>query len=363
MKKYLKILPVIAILNLTTFCTPAITKSNSNLSQIKLPKGFQINTFASNITNAREMALGDKGTIFVGTTGDKVYAIKNGKTTIIASGLNRPNGVAFKNGSLYVAEISKVTRYDNIELNLSKPPKPVTIASNFPTETHHGYKYIAFGPDGKLYIPVGAPCNVCKQDDERFGTLMRMNADGSNQEIYARGIRNTVGFDWNPNTKTVWFTDNGRDMLGDDIPSDELNSAPKAGMNFGFPYCHQGDIADPEFGSQKKCNEFTPPELKLGAHVASLGMKFYNGNMFPSNYKNGIFIAEHGSWNRSTPIGYRVVFVEMKNNKAIKYNIFAEGWLKNSNVSGRPVDILNMNDGSILVSDDASGAIYRVSYK
>ncbi|MBC7473395.1 MAG: sorbosone dehydrogenase family protein [Candidatus Sericytochromatia bacterium] len=372
MLKVVSLLPITLALVFLTFCTPAITKTNSNVditSQIKLPKGFKIDIFAKNVNNARSMTMGTKGTLFVGTRENKVYAItsknnKSNKVITIAGGLNMPNGVAFRNGSLYVAEISRILRYDKIEENLTHPPKPVIIVDNLPNKTHHGWRYIAFGTDGKLYVPIGAPCNVCKSgDDQRFGTLMRMNPDGSNQEIYARGIRNTVGFDWST-SNNLWFTDNGRDMLGDYLPPDELNNAPKIGMNFGFPYCHGGYISDPEFGREKKCSEFSPPAIKLGAHVAPLGMKFYKGNMFPDKYKNRIFIAEHGSWNRTNFSGYRISSVIIKNNKAIKYENFADGWLKSGNRSiGRPVDILIMNDGSMLVSDDTANIIYRISYK
>ncbi|RYX96362.1 sorbosone dehydrogenase family protein [bacterium] len=281
----------------------------------------------------------------------------------IAKGLNSPNGVAFKDGSLYVAEISKITRYDNIESKLNSVPAPVTITDKLPTETHHGWKYINFGPDGKLYVPVGAPCNICKSDDERFASITRMNADGSNPEVFAHGVRNSVGFDWNPENNSMWFTDNGRDMLGDDVPTDELNMADKAGMNFGYPYCHQGDVSDPQFGSEKGCSEFSKPASKLSPHAAALGMKFYKGNMFPAAYKKKVFIAEHGSWNRKNPIGYRIMTVDVENNKASNYKVFAEGWLTSSDVSGRPVDILNMPDGSILVSDDSANMIYRISYQ
>ena len=276
--------------------------------------------------------------------------------------MHSPNGVAFRDGSLYVAEISKVWRFDNIESHLAHPPKPVLVSDQFPDKDWHGWKYIAFGSDGKLYVPVGAPCNVCEVDENKFGNIMRMNPDGSDLEVYAKGIRNTVGFDWDPGTKELWFTDNGRDEMGDDIPDDELNFAPKPGMHFGFPYCHAGDIPDPEFGKGKDCKNYTPPALKLGAHVASLGMKFYTGTQFPKAYRNCIFIAEHGSWNRSSKVGYRVVSVKIENNKVISSEPFATGWLVGQKVFGRPVDVLVMPDGSLLVSDDYAGCVYRISY-
>jgi glucose/arabinose dehydrogenase len=281
----------------------------------------------------------------------------------IALGLNVPNGVAFRNGSLYVAEVNRVLRYDNIDDRLHNPPLPVVVNDSFPTDNHHGWKFIRFGPDGKLYVPVGAPCNICERKDPRYATIMRMNPDGSGLEIFASGIRNTVGFDWNPLTRELWFTDNGRDWMGDNLPPDELNCAPKKGLNFGFPYCHGTKIPDPQFGTKQSCKEFVPPAMELGPHVASLGMRFYTGAMFPPEYKNQILIAEHGSWNRSVPIGYRVTLVRLQNNRAVKYEVFAEGWLQGSQAWGRPVDVLVMPDGALLVSDDKAGAIYRISYK
>jgi glucose/arabinose dehydrogenase len=279
----------------------------------------------------------------------------------IASGMWGPNGVAFRDGSLYLAEINQLWRYDDIEANLANPPAPVHI-TDFPAEGHHGWKFIRFGPDGKLYVPIGSPCNVCETVDERFGTILRMNVDGSDQEIYARGIRNTVGFDWHPATGQLWFTDNGADEMGDDIPNDELNRAPQAGMHFGFPYCHQGDVPDPDFTS-RACGEFTPPVQLLGPHVAALGMRFYTGTQFPADYRNQILIAQHGSWNRSVAIGYRVMLVRLDGaGNAVSYEPFAEGWLQNGQAWGRPVDVEQLPDGSVLVSDDLASAIYRISY-
>lgn len=342
-----------------------------NLDKIKLPLGFKIDVFAE-VPGARSMCLGKNGTLFVGsmTNGDNVYAVvdsnKDGvadKVYKIASGLNSPNGVAFKNGNLYVAEINRILRFDDIENHLSNPPQYKVVYDKYPKDGMHGWKFIAFGPDGKLYVPVGAPCNICNPGDP-YAAITRINDDGTGFEIFARGIRNTVGFTWNPQTKEMWFTDNGRDNLGDDIPNDELNVAPKPGMNFGYPFCHEGDILDPEFGKGKNCADYTPPVLKLGPHVASLGLRFYTGNMFPDDYKNQIFIAEHGSWNRTVPIGYRVMLVKLQNNKPVQYLPFATGWLgDNGDVTGRPVDVQVMPDGSLLISDDRRGAIYRVTYK
>ncbi|MDX5444067.1 MAG: PQQ-dependent sugar dehydrogenase, partial [Hymenobacteraceae bacterium] len=262
-----------------------------------------------------------------------------------------------------VAEISRILKFPNIEKDLKNPPKPQVVYGKYPTDRHHGWKFIAFGPDGKLYVPVGAPCNVCESEKPVFSTITRLNPDGSGFEIFAEGIRNTVGFDWHPQTKELWFTDNGRDMMGDNIPPDELNRAPQKGMHFGFPYCHGTDIKDPKYGDKRSCSEFTPPVQNLGPHVAALGMRFYTGSMFPAEYKNQIFIAEHGSWNRSKPIGYRVMLVKQNSNGASTYQPFAEGWLQGNDDWGRPVDVQQLPDGSLLVSDDKNDAIYRISYQ
>jgi glucose/arabinose dehydrogenase len=351
-------------------CAPARGRQGVHLNEIQLPAGFQIDIYAAKVENARSMTMGEKGTLFVSTRkAGKVYAIvdqnrdnKADQIFTLAKGLNMPNGVAFRDGSLYVAEVSRILRFDNIEGKLKNPPKPVIVRDDFPTDRHHGWKFISFGPDGNLYIPVGAPCNVCEQEDERYSTILRMNPDGSNLEIFAHGVRNTVGFDWHPATEELWFTDNGRDWLGDDLPPDELNRAPDKGLHFGFPYCHGGTIPDPEYGSKRRCNDFVPPAMQLGPHVAALGMRFYTGALFPPEYRNQIFIAEHGSWNRSVPIGYRITLVRLEGNRAVHYEVFAEGWLNNGRAWGRPVDVLVMPDGALLVSDDRAGVVYRISY-
>ncbi|RYY04864.1 MAG: sorbosone dehydrogenase family protein [Gammaproteobacteria bacterium] len=341
------------------------------IEKIKLPPGFEISVFAEDVVNARSLSLGDAQTLFVSTrTQGKVYAIKHDgtkaqKIITIATGLNQPNGIAFRKGALYVAEINRILRYDNIEAQLDNPPKPVVITTQYPSDTHHGWKFIRFGPDGLLYVPIGAPCNICEPGDP-YASITRINVDTPNAkpEIFARGIRNTVGFDWNPKTGELWFTDNGRDMLGDDIPPEELNRAAKAGQHFGYPYCHGGDITDPEFGSERKCDEFTPPEVKFQAHSAGLGLRFYTGNSFPAEYRNQIFIAQHGSWNRTKKVGYKIVSVDAsKDGQKPEYKVFAEGWLDKENAWGRPVDVLVLPDGSLLVSDDTANAIYRISYK
>jgi glucose/arabinose dehydrogenase len=341
------------------------------LDRIKLPPGFQIAVYAV-VPNARSMCWGAKGTLFVGNRDeDKVYALVDNNNDgradsqyIIAKGLNKPNGVAFRNGSLYVAEVSRIIRFDDIENKLSNPPAPAVVFDKYPNKDHHGWKFIAFGPDDKLYVPVGAPCNICNEKDPVYASITRMDPDGTGMEVFAKGIRNSVGFAWHPETKQLWFTENGRDNLGDDVPNDELNVAPQKGMHFGYPFCHEGAILDPEFGKGKKCADYTPPVQKLGPHVAALGMRFYTGNMFPAEYKNRIFIAEHGSWNRSTPIGYQVMMVTLEGDKAVKYEPFATGWLQsNSELIGRPVDVIVAADGSLLISEDKNGVIYRVTYK
>jgi glucose/arabinose dehydrogenase len=337
---------------------------------ITLPPGFHITLFADNVEGARSMASGPAGVVFVGTRGaGKVYALvdrdgdfKAERRITLAEGLDMPNGVAFKDGDLYVAEVSRVIRFDNIMAHLAPGAPFSVINDSFPHKRHHGWKFIRFGPDGKLYVPVGAPCNVCLEKDPRFATIMRMNADGSGLEVFARGVRNSVGFDWNPKTGVLWFTDNGRDWLGDNLPPDELNRAPVAGRHFGFPFFYGDNIPDPKFGDRAPKGTYYPPVQRLGPHVASLGMRFYMGRMFPPAYHDQIFIAEHGSWNRSRPIGYRITLVRLKNNRPVSYEVFAKGWLSDHGVIGRPVDVEILRDGSMLVSDDYAGRIYRIVY-
>tara|TARA_B100000029_G_scaffold461611_1_gene493524 strand:- start:4933 stop:6036 length:1104 start_codon:yes stop_codon:yes gene_type:complete len=340
------------------------------LHLIKLPEGFTIDIYAEDVPNARSMATSDEGTLFIGTRrGGKVYAVRdeNGdnkgeKIYEIAKGLNMPNGVAVLDGNLYVAEVNKILLYENIEHNLNNPPNPKVIYNGYPRDRHHGWKFIRFSPDGRLYIPVGAPCNVCHEENKMYASITSLKPDGSDMKIFAHGVRNTVGFDWHPHTQELWFTDNGRDWLGDDLPPDELNRAPTAGLHFGFPFCHGDGIQDPEFGSGRNCEDYVSPARNLGPHVAAIGMRFYKGGMFPKNYRNQIFIAEHGSWNRSNPLGYRIMFVELKGNKVKSYKVFAEGWLQRGKPWGRPVDVLILPDGSMLISDDHAGVIYRLTY-
>lgn len=337
---------------------------------LRLPAGFSADILVK-VPGARSMALGNKGTLFVGTQrGGDVYAIRNPfglspQVLRVASGLKMPNGVAFHDGALYIAEPERILRLSAIEKNLDKPPAPETVVADLPFKgMMHSWKYLGFGPDGKLYVPVGAPCNVC--DEPGFGAILRMNPDGSGREVYARGIRNTVGFTWHPETGEMWFTDNGRDMLGDEVPPCELNRAGKAGLDFGFPYCHGGAIPDPEFGRLGRCQDAVPPVRALGPHVAPLGLRFYTGRMFPAEYRNQLFIAEHGSWNRTKEAGktgYRVSLVRVEDNQAVSYETFMEGFLDGDATLGRPVDIMVAPDGALLVSDDTGGAIYRISYR
>jgi glucose/arabinose dehydrogenase len=340
--------------------------------KLRTPPGFRVDVYTREVPNARAMALGPRGTLFVGTREDgRVYAVvdadgdhRGEKVHVIASGLNMPAGVDVRDGDLYVSAVDRVLRFDDIESRLANPPEPVVVSEAFPDDESHGWKFIRFGPDGWLYVPVGAPCNICRKDDERYASIMRMQADGSGLEVHAHGIRNTVGFDWDPKTGALWFTDNGRDWLGDENPPDELNRATDKGMHFGYPYCHAGTIADPDFGGQRSCNDFVPPMQVLGPHVAALGMRFYTGTQFPERYRNAIFIAEHGSWNRARPIGYRVTVVELDENRTPRsYQPFIEGWLQGEDAWGRPVDVLVMPDGALLVSDDRAGWIYRVTYQ
>lgn len=366
----------IALLPLLLLTLPiACAKSGDHqdvLKQLYLPEGFIISIFADNVPNARSLALGDNGVVFVGTGAQgNVYAVQDSNNDgvaeqqyLIASNLNMPNGVAFKDGSLYVAEINRIIRFDHISEQLANQPKPVVVYDQFPSDKHHGWKYLRFGPDSKLYTAVGAPCNICNPEKEIYASLVRLNPDGSDVEIIARGIRNTVGFDWQPETNALFFTDNGRDYLGDDSPPDELNQWSAKGEHFGYPYCHGDDIPDPEFAAGKKCRQFIAPVWKFRAHVATLGIRFYQGKQFPDAYKNQLFVAEHGSWNRTIPQGYQIDLIRFEQGKPVSEQAFISGWLtKDGKVLGRPVDILTMPDGGLLISDDKRGVIYKVSYQ
>ncbi len=345
------------------------------LKKIELPKGFSISIFADDVPGARSMALSDEGIVYVGTRGRRestkrlgsIYAVvdkdsdfKADQVIELASDLFMPNGVAVRNGSLYVAEPNRVLRYDDIDNSLSKLPEPVIVNDSYPSDIHHGWKYIGFGPDDRLYLPVGAPCNICEAD-EQYSVITSIKANGSDKRVVARGVRNTVGFDWHPETKELWFTDNGRDLWSDDMPPEELNRVSQEGQHFGFPY---------EYGKGHRDNVFTAPSekfthaaLELPPHTAPLGMKFYTGEMFPSSYKNNILIPHHGSWNKSEPAGYYISFVELDGNSPKKHTLFASGWLQDEGYWGRPTDLLQLPDGSLLVSDDHAGVIYRITYK
>lgn len=352
------------------------------LKKFRLPLGFSISVYTDQVPSARAMVVSPSGIVFVGSrdnkrAGGKVYAVvpsqqqgEAPKVVTVASGLDSPIGVTLLNGALYVAEMTRVVRFDDIENSYAKSPPLQVVKADFPTEKWHGQKIIKAGPDGKLYIPIGAPCNICDTEATPHAKIYRMNADGSNFEIFACGVRNTVGMTWHPLSQQLWFTDNGADMLGDNLPSDELNLAPKAGLHFGFPYCHGGVVEDPEFGVKRSCDEFEAPLAKLGPHVASLGLAFNTGTQFPAQYKNQLFVAEHGSWNRPQKIGYRVALITLVNNKVASDTVFVEGFLQNEEVVGRPVDIAFLPDGSMLISCDydnvknggSGGRIYRVSY-
>jgi glucose/arabinose dehydrogenase len=339
------------------------------LAKIKLPPNFHIAVFAQ-VPGARSMALGPEGVVFVGTRHEgKVYAVHYragrpaaDKVATAASGLDMPNGVAYRGGSLYVAEVSRLIRYDGVDEHPDQLSPPHVVFGGFPQSRAHGWKFIAFGPDGKLYVPVGAPCNSCDAGAP-YASITRLDASGAPWEVFAEGVRNTVGFDWQPETGDLWFTDNGRDNMGDDLPPDELNRAAAPGLHFGFPYMHGKGVPDDEFGKKGGRRNFTPPALELGPHVAALGVRFYRGGMFPAEYKDRVFIAEHGSWNRSRPLGYRITTARVAGDAASGYDVFAEGWLAGRAAWGRPVDVLFLPDGSLLVSDDEAGVLYRITYK
>ncbi|MBS94373.1 MAG: sorbosone dehydrogenase [Chromatiales bacterium] len=345
-----------------------LTSGNVN-DELSLPAGFSIEQIAE-VKNARAMALGSGDILFVSAMiPGNIYAVtgfsgKNPEVRVLAEKLSMPTGIAYQNGDLYVAETTRVLRYADIEANLDNPGEPEVIADDIPGAKLHGWKYIDFGPDGLLYVTVGAPCNVCNEPGTSL--ILRMQPDGSGREVYARGIRNSVGFDWHPDTGTLWFTENGRDGMGDEVPKDELNSAPEKGLHFGFPFCHATNVAEPsaELAALGSCAASRAPALELGPHVAPLGIVFYTGDMFPEEYRNQAFIAEHGSWNRSERIGYRVSLARFADPEtAVSYETFAEGWLQDGEILGRPVAVTVAPDGSLLVSDDRRGVIYRISYQ
>jgi glucose/arabinose dehydrogenase len=346
-----------------------LVQAETRLDLVKLPDGFEIEVFAEGVENARQMVRGNNGTIFVGSRrAGKLWAITDADgdqraehVRLIDKDLKMPSGVEFLDGRLYVGAVERILRYDDIESRLNQPPEPVVVTDVLPGKEHHGWKYLRFGPDGKLYIPVGVPCNIC--DEEGFGEIRRMGPDGSGMETFAKGVRNTVGLAFHPQNDQLWFTENGKDLMGDDIPADELNHAPRAGLHFGFPYCHQGDLLDEEFGKGKNCKDYTPPVAKLEPHGAALGLAFYTGDMFPPGYKNRLFITQHGSWNRAEKIGYQVLVLDVEaDGTVLDKQVFASGWLQGEEAWGRPNDVLVMPDGALLVSDDKANVIYRISY-
>jgi len=335
----------------------------------KLPKGFHIGVYADGVPAARALAVSDSGIVYVGSrAAGKVYALvpspdsTTAKVVVIAEKLQAPIGVTLVNGALYVAEIGRVIRFDQIDKRYASKPSFAIVKADIPNEKAHGEKVIKLGPDGKLYIPAGAPCNVCDKENTPYSKIYRMNPDGSNFEEYARGIRNTVGFAFHPKTGALWFTDNGPDQLGENTPSCELNLAPTPGLHFGFPYCHGGVVPDPKFANGHSCDEFVQPVAKLGPHVAPLGLAFYTGKQFPESYQGNLFVAEHGSWNRPNRIGYRIALITLYGDKVVSDTPFLEGFLRGEAVVGRPADVAILADGSMLISDDYGGRVWRITY-
>jgi glucose/arabinose dehydrogenase len=360
----------IANSNLAPIAPPPVPTAPDKLplDKLKVKPGFKIEVYAAGVPNARTLRLGDKGTVFVSSrVQDKVHAIvtKDGKRElkVVASGLHRPNGIALHKGTLYIAELSQISKIEKIEDNLDNPPKPVVIYDDLPKDEAHGWKFLTIGPDDKLYFQVGAPCNIC-MPSPAHAQIRRINLDGSGAEVVARGIRQIVGMDFSPITKQLYFTENSRDWLSEDIPEEKLNRLTQPGKdNFGYPFCHQGNIADQEFGWGHSCDEFTKPIALLGPHTAALGMRFYTGNTFPSEYRNAIFIARHGSWNRTKKIGGDIVVARLSEDGAVKsIEPFITGFIENNNYVGRPADVEFVKDGSMLISDDFNGAVYRVTY-
>lgn len=350
------------------------SSAEKNLGQLLLPPGFAIELVTTQVPNARQMALSGSGVLYVGTRkAGKVYALTDWqksstavrpKVRTIATNLSLPSGVVWHNNSLYVGALDKVLRWDNIDDHLDLPGDPAIVADNLPNEKHHGWKYLSMGPDNALYVPVGAPCNICLSDDPRFASILRMDPTSGKTSIYAAGVRNTVGMAWHPTTNELYFSDNGRDRLGDDVPAEEINVVRSAGAHYGYPHIHAGSIADPKFGNNHKASDYVAPLLKIQAHSAALGVDFYTAtgtNAFPERYKNALFIAEHGSWNRSEKVGYRVS-VMFETDKGPQYAPFITGWLKGQANWGRPNDVLMTPAGDLLISDDQTGSIYRVSY-
>jgi glucose/arabinose dehydrogenase len=362
----IRIIPLSFVLICFTCLGQSEPGDTAIIERVQLPQGYHIEIYSDSVPNARAMDFAEDGTLFVGSRVEgSLYAITPSKEVIVIdTGLELPTGLDYFEGDLYVSEVSRINKYPDILSNYTRSPDPVVIRDDLPSETWHGWKFIRVGPDRKLYVPVGAPCNVCLREEALYSTILRMNLDGSNLEIFAEGVRNTVGFDWDPGSNGVlWFTDNGRDYMGDDLPPDELNKAPVHGKHYGFPFIH-GHTRDPEFWDQLPPGKgFISPAKELPAHVAALGMRFYTGDMFEEKYRGGIFIAEHGSWNRSSKVGYRVTFLPVKEGRVMEYEVFASGWMKDEKVYGRPADVQVGPDGALYVSDDFAGCIYRIYYQ
>jgi glucose/arabinose dehydrogenase len=336
------------------------------LAQLRLPRGFRIEVYAAGVAQARSLRVGDKGTVFAGSALGFVYAVVSrdgrGEVKVVASGLNRPAGLAYKDDTLYIAELSRISKIEHIEDSLDDPPPPVAVYEDLPKEETNGLRFIGISPDDRLYVGVGMPCNNCLAPDG-YGQIRRMNLDGSGAEVVAEGLRFSLGFDWNPASRDLYFTDNGRDWLSEELPNDELNRVTRPGQSFGAPYCYEGDVPDQVYGWGRSCSEFAPPVAKLGPHTAPLGMRFYTGTMFPVDYRGAIFVARHGSWNKTVKTGGDVVAVKLNRDGSVRaVEPFLTGFIAGNAYVGRPVDVAMMKDGSLLVSDDWNGAIYRVTY-
>ena len=358
-------------LPLALACSAACNAADSapNPGAIRLPPGFEISVVTDAVPSARQMALSSNGTLFVGSLrAGKVYAVLDAdrnfvadEVVVIDEGLTMPSGLALAGPDLYVAALDRVLKFADVEKQLRDRPEPAVVTDALPDKRHHGWKVLRFGQDGELYVPVGAPCNICLSDDPRFAAILRMDPATGATTVHARGIRNTVGMAVHPETGELWFSDNGRDMMGDDVPAEEINRVTAAGQHFGYPFIHAGDVPDPEFGAGKSPEAYVPPIVKIQAHSAALGITWYTGSAFPPHYRNALFVAEHGSWNRSSKVGYQVSVVRF-DGASPAYEPFATGWLQGEKAWGRPNDVLMAPDGSLLISDDAAGAIYRVTF-
>jgi glucose/arabinose dehydrogenase len=352
--------PALAGLLLTALAATAA--ATPPVERLRVPDGFHVEVLHDDVPNARQLALGERGTLFAGTRSDgRVWALTEDGAVAVASDLRMPSGIAFADGDLYIGAVSRILRLDDIETRLDRPPQPVVITDALPDDGHHGWKHLEFGPEGDLWVPVGAPCNICEEPDP-YASILRMDPATGDFEVFARGIRNTVGFDFHPETGVLWLSDNGRDRLGDDVPACELNRVPEAGMHFGFPWIHGEDLRDPRFGSGHDPADYSPPVLSMQAHTAPLGIAFNPGGAFPERYDGALFIAQHGSWNRSSKVGYRVIVAFVEDGRVTASEPFLTGFLEGEQAWGRPVDVLFHPDGSLLVSDDRQGAVYRIRY-